>query len=83
MIVYLTELGFNMKDSLEIYNKYKKDTLSIINDNIYRLIDDELDISFLKIDEVGRKLNIDRLDDNRIEALIIYLMKIILLLLEK
>lgn len=75
VIVYLTELGFNMKDSLEIYNKYKKDTLSIINDNIYRLIDDELDISFLKIDEVGRKLNIDRLDDNRIEALIIYLMK--------
>lgn len=75
VIVYLTELGFNMKDSLEIYNKYKKDTLSIINDNIYRLIDDELDISFLKIDEVGRKLNINRLDDNRIEALIIYLMK--------
>ena len=75
VIVYLTELGFNMKDSLEIYNKYKKDTLSIINDNIYRLIDDELDISFLKIDEVGRKLNIDRLDSNRIEALIIYLMK--------
>ena len=75
VIVYLTELGFNMKDSLEIYNKYKKDTFSIINDNIYRLIDDELDISFLKIDEVGRKLNVDRLDDNRIEALIIYLMK--------
>ena len=75
IIVYLTELGFNMKDSLEIYNKYKNDTLNIINNNIYKLIDDELDISFLKIDEVGRKLNIDRLDDNRIEALIIYLMK--------
>ena len=75
VIVYLTELGFNMKDSLEIYNKYKKNTLNIINDNIYRLIDDKLDISFLKIDEIGRKLNIDKLDDNRIEALIIYLMK--------
>lgn len=75
IIVSLTELGFNMKDSLEIYNKYKTNTLSIINDNIYRLIDDGLDISFLKIDEIGRKLNIDRLDDNRLEALIVYLMK--------
>lgn len=75
IIVYLTELGFNMKDSLDIYNKYKQDTISIINNNIYTIIDDELDISFLKIDEIGKKLNIDALDKNRIEACIIYIMK--------
>lgn len=75
VIVYLTELGFNMKASLDIYNKYKQDTLSIINNNIYTIIDDELDISFLKIDEIGKKLNIDILDKHRIEACIIYIMK--------
>ena len=75
IIVYLTELGFNMKDSLEIYNKYKQDTQSIIDNNIYRIIDDELDISFLKIDEIAKKLNIDALNQNRLESCIIYLMK--------
>ena len=75
IIVYLTELGFNMKDSFDIYNLYKKDSISIINNNVYRLIDDNLDISFLKIDGIGLKLNSDLLNKNRIYACIIYVMK--------
>jgi len=74
-IVYLTELGFNMKDSLAIYNQYLKDSISVINNNIYKIIDVVDEISFLKIDEVAKKINMDPLDPRRIKAIIIYAMK--------
>lgn len=74
-IVYLTELGFTMKDSLTIYNKYKYETISRIEYNIYKLIDDIDEINFLKIDEIGKKMNIDPNDDRRIKACIYYIME--------
>lgn len=74
-IVYLTELGFNMKDSLSIYNKYFNESINIVNDNIYRIIDEVDDISFIKIDEIAKKLKFDRLDSRRIKACIVYIMK--------
>ena len=74
-IVYLNDLGFSMKDSLSIYNKYKKDTFSIIEHNIFRLVDEVEDISFIKIDELSKLLNIKENDERRVKALIIYIMK--------
>lgn len=72
IIVYLTELGFNMKDALEIYNTYKSDTIIHIEHNPYCLTEF---ISFLKVDEIALKLNVDVLDERRIKACIIYMMK--------
>ena len=71
IIVYLTELGFNMKDALDIYNTYKSETIIHIEHNPYCLTDF---ISFLKVDEIALKLNIDILDERRIKACIIYMM---------
>ena len=34
-IVSLTEMGFTMREAMEIYNEYKNNTISIINNNIY------------------------------------------------
>lgn len=72
IIVYLTELGFNMKDALDIYNTYKSETIIHIEHNPYCLTDF---ISFLKVDEIALKLNIDVFDERRIKACIIYMMK--------
>src|SRR5574344_1395954 len=74
-IVYLTELGFNMRDSLSIYNHYKDKTILTIESNIYTLIDDIDEVNFLKIDEISKKLNYDLLDSRRIKACIIYVFK--------
>ena len=74
IILYLTELGFNMKDALNIYNTYKEQTINIIECNIYKLIDDIKNISFVKIDEIGSKFNISKDDERRIKACIIYIM---------
>ena len=75
MIVYLTELGFSMKDALMIYNTYKKNTMIVLENNIYKLLDDITDISFLKIDEISSKLGMMFDDERRIKAVIIYIMK--------
>lgn len=77
MIVYLTDLGFNMKDALDIYNIYKKDTIANIEHNPYKLIEDA-DVNFVKVDEIALKFNIKENDERRIKACIIYIMNKIL-----
>lgn len=75
IVVYLTNFGFSMKDSLKIYNHYKNDSIRIIENNIYELIDTIDGISFLKVDSLRSKTNIKIDDDRRICALVIYIMK--------
>lgn len=73
-VIYLSELGFNMKDALSIYNLYKSQTIYNIEYNIYNLLD-ELDISFSKIDVIRNKLDISDDDERRIKAGVYYSLK--------
>lgn len=75
IVVYLTELGFNMKDALNIYNKYKSSTIMILENNIFDMIDEVEELSFTKVDEISKKLEFKRDDPRRIKACIIYIMK--------
>lgn len=77
VIVYLTDLGFNMKDSLDIYNTYRKETINNIEHDPYRLVAD-LEISFPKVDEIALKFAVPVDDERRIKACIVYIMKKIL-----
>jgi len=74
-IVKLTELGFSMRDSLSLYNTYKSNTIRIIENDIYRIIDDVEEINFLKVDEIATTLNEDKFNLNRIKACIVYTIK--------
>lgn len=74
IVVTLTDLGFSMKDAMLIYNHYKEYTKDVINKNIYKLIDDILELTFSKVDQVAQKQGIDKNDKRRIKALIIYTM---------
>lgn len=49
IIVKLKEYGFTIKEALNILNKYGENTLKIVEDNIYSLIDI---IDFTKLDKV-------------------------------
>lgn len=75
IILFLTDLGFNTKEALKIYNSYGVNTPLYLESNIYALIDDVDDISFLKIDKLREKFNITKTDTSRILAGIIYSMK--------
>ena len=74
-IMYLQDLGFSTKDSMNIYNYYKKDTKKILEKNIYKIYFDIKDISFKKIDTIALKKGIEQDDDIRVEASIIYIME--------
>ena len=71
-IVYLSDLGFNTKDSLIIYNKYKKQTREVIDENIYLPYYDINDIYFKKVDEIALRNFYEKDDIRRVEATIIY-----------
>ena len=73
IVIELTTLGFTNKQALSIVNKYKMKALDKITENIYSLIED-MDFNFLDIDSIALNLGIDKSDDRRIQALIIYVM---------
>ena len=73
-IVSLTEMGFTMREAMEIYNAYKNNTNSIIEHNIYKIIDDTT-ISFNKVDKIALDMNMDLLDERRVSACILFVMK--------
>ena len=73
-IMYLTDMGFSTKDSMLIYNYYKKKTKEIIENNIYDLIYDIYDIYFKKVDTIALRNGLEKDNNNRVKAAIIYLL---------
>lgn len=73
-IVKLNEIGFNTKDSLTIYNFYREKSVDIVNNNIYSLIDDIPEITYLKIEKIRKNVGILDNDKNRILYSITYVM---------
>lgn len=74
VVLELTKLGFEMKESLSFLNKYDNKILDTVNTNIYELIDTD-EMSFTKIDEIALGMGIDEDDERRVKALIIHIMK--------
>ncbi len=74
IVMYLQELGFSTRDSITIYNKYKNKTKSIIEEDIYQLVIDILEISFKKVDLIALNSGIDKNSIIRLRASILYIM---------
>lgn len=72
-ILYLNDLGFNTKDSMKIYNKYKTNTREVVDEDIYQLIAIK-DITYQKLDRIALAHGYDLFDDRRIKASILYVM---------
>lgn len=73
-ILYLGDLGFSTKDSMVIYNSYKQKTKEIIEEDIYSLIPAIPELTFKKVDQIALKTGIDKDDQIRIKAAILYIM---------
>lgn len=74
IVLELTKLGFEMKESLSFLNKYDNKILDTVNTNVYELIDTD-EIPFTKIDEIALGMGIEEDDERRVKALIIHIMK--------
>lgn len=73
-IMYLSDMGFSTKDSMIIYNTYKKDTNKVIEEDIYKLIEDINEIYFKKIDVIALKNGVKKDDLIRVKASLLYIM---------
>ena len=72
--MYLSDLGFNTRDSMIIYNTYKNKVKSIIEEDIYQIIYEVNDITFKKIDLIALNMGIEKDSIIRIKASITYIM---------
>lgn len=73
-ILYLEEKGFSVNESVKIYETYKANTVNIIENNIYELIDKVSGIGFKTVDKVALDMGMNKEDNRRIEACILYSM---------
>ena len=73
-ILYLNEIGFNTKDSMIIYNKFKDKTENVIEEDIYKLYFDIKDIGFKTVDKIALSNGYKSNDLRRISASIFYVM---------
>ena len=74
MIVSLTEMGFTMREAMEVYSIYKNNTITILENNIYKIVEDTT-IPFNKVDTIALDMKMEILDNRRINALIIHILK--------
>ncbi|MBL1229793.1 ATP-dependent RecD-like DNA helicase [Enterococcus sp. BWB1-3] len=70
VIVGLSRYGFGSQLAFTIYQTYKEDTLSIIQENPYQLVEDIEGIGFKRADNMAEQLGIRADSDQRVRAAI-------------
>jgi len=72
-LIKLYEYGISPKIAKRLIDEYDTDTLKVIRNNPYQLIEDIEGIGFERADIIARELGIEPSDPRRIKAMIIYL----------
>nr|WP_245610092.1 ATP-dependent RecD-like DNA helicase [Tetragenococcus solitarius] len=72
VIVGLNRYGFGSQLAFAIYQTYKNDTLDVIEENPYQLVEDIEGIGFKKADNIAEQLGIDATSGKRIRAAILH-----------
>ena len=71
IVLELTKLGFNTKNAITILKKYNMNTMDIVNNNIYDVLED-IDITFDELDKIAKNIGYTLNDERRLDALIIH-----------
>ena len=74
-IITLTEMGFSTKDAMVLYNRYKKETKNILENDIYQIIEDVPDMYFKKIDMIALRGGMAKDAFIRVKAALLYIMR--------
>lgn len=72
VMIGLNQLGFGPQLSMKIYQMYKEQTMEIIQNNPYKLVEDIEGIGFGRADELGAQLGITGNHPDRIKAACLY-----------
>lgn len=71
----LREIGIEMSDAVRIYRLYGSESVGIVKENPYSLVDDLYGMTFHKADMLAEKLGFDAESDFRIESGIKFILK--------
>lgn len=71
-IIGLTQYGFGSQLAYSIFQTYKEETLEIIQENPYRLVDDIEHIGFKKADNIAEELGFSPEAPARLKAALLY-----------
>lgn len=74
IMIQLNDWGFGAQLGMKIYQTYRGDTIQLLNENPYRLIEDVEGVGFFKADELGGKLGITGQHPDRIKAAIFHVL---------
>lgn len=74
VMIQLNEWGFGAQLGMKIYQTYREDTVRILTENPYRLIEDIEGVGFFRADELGAKLGITGNHADRIKAAIFHVL---------
>ncbi len=74
IIIQLNQWGFGPQIGMKIYQTYREDTISIITENPYQLIEDVEGIGFGRADELGARLGITGNHPDRIKAGVLHVL---------
>jgi len=75
VMIGLSQYGFGPQLSMKIYQMYKDQTLEIIQDNPYKLVEDVEGIGFGRADELGHALGLSGNHPDRIRAGCLYILE--------
>lgn len=66
--LYLQQYGIHANYAMKLYRVYGPDTIDVIEDNPYCMVDDIFGIGFKKADKIAQKIGIAKDDEFRIKA---------------
>jgi exodeoxyribonuclease V alpha subunit len=72
IMIALNQFGFGPQLAMKIYQTYQDQTLSIIQENPYQLVNDVEGIGFIRADELGQNIGISGKSPERIKAACLY-----------
>lgn len=71
----LRELGVEMTHAVKIYKLYGKDSVDVVKENPYTLVDDIYGLTFQKADAIAERIGFDEDSEFRIQSGIKYILK--------
>jgi exodeoxyribonuclease V alpha subunit len=74
-MISLNQYGFGPQLSMKIYQAYKEQTINVIQNNPYKLVEDIEGIGFGRADELGYQLGISGSHPDRIRAACLYILE--------
>jgi len=75
ILVELYNFQLTAKMAMKLINRYGMLTLTVLEENPYRLIDEVEGIGFIKADEIASKMGIQKDDKRRLKAALLYVMQ--------